>query len=159
MVSIKTNSTDNSSGVDEIIGIIRSAIVFGPSEKHYDIVFTKKGIRIVYLGEYKYARLKQFLGKGAELQIYRILRSKRRVTSVDDVIEISNKDIVSIRIEKPQRRNMDKSKTVRKEKSSNLVMLEIRTRSNKYSFYINAKIYQIAKKIINKYIKSMQETG
>lgn len=156
MIDIKIDDANSSRNSEEVVGVIRSAIVLGPSEKHYDIIFARNGIRIVYLGEYKYTRLRRFLGKNAELQIYRVLRNKRRAMH-DHVIEISGKDIVSIRIEKPRSTNMNKSRMARKDKLGNLVLLEIMTRSNKYSFYINAKIYQIAKKIVNKYIKNMQQ--
>ena len=140
----------------DVLGVIRSAIVPGPSEKHYDIVFRSNCIEIIYIGEYKSSRLRQFLGKQAELQIYRILKSKRRQSCISDRIIISREDIVSIRLEKPSRRKPNSMYKAKTGNAKDLIVLEIKTRKTKHTFYVSSNIYSIVKKIINKYFKLTQ---
>ncbi len=143
----------NSRDKGDLIGILRSAIVPGASEKHYDIEFKVNEIIIRYIGEYKATRIKQFLGKNQELQIYRILKQKRRskLSNSNEII-IKAQDIVSIRLEKPQVVK-DKKRKHKATKDKNFVLLEIKTSKGVFKFYINSKVYSIAKKIINEFSK------
>jgi len=141
-----------------VLGVIRSVIVPGPSEKHYDIVFRDDCIEIMYIGEYKSSRLRQFLGKQAELQIYRILKNKRRQSSISDRIVIPREDVVSIRLEKPSKRKPSKTYGTRTCIVKDLIILEIKTRKTKYTFYVSSNIYGVVKKIINKYFKLTQRS-
>lgn len=140
---------------DSVLGIIRSVIVPSPSEKHYDIVFKGDRIEIVYIGEYKSSRLRQFLGKQAELQIYRILKSKRRQSkgNIGDKIIIPREDLISIRLEKPSRRRTNNKYHRKSSSTKDLIMLEIKTKKSKYVFYISSNIYNVVRKIISKYLK------
>ncbi len=134
----------------EPVGIIRSAIMFGRSEKHYDIVFYNDRIEIIYLGEYKSSRIKQMLGRNADALIYRILKEKRRSTKSDeDTLKISAKDITSIKLKHVQ--------SGRDDSKRNYVLLEINTTRGKYEFYINAKIIGVVKRIVNKFHKRLRE--
>ncbi len=137
----------------DTIGVLRSAIVPGTSEKHYDIEFKVSEIVIRYIGEYKATRIKQFLGKNQELQVYRILKQKRRskVSNSNEIV-IKAQDVFSIQLEKPRipKNNTRRHKNV---KDKNLVLLEIKTNKNVFKFYISSKVYSIAKRIINEFIK------
>ena len=134
----------------ELLGIIRSAVMFGRSERHYDIVFYNDRIEIIYLGEYKSSRIRQMLGRNADTLIYRILKEKRRSTKSDeDTLKISAKDITSIKLKHVQS-SRDNSKR-------NYVLLEINTTKGKYEFYINAKIMGVVKSIVNKFRKRLRE--
>ena len=135
---------------NELLGIIRSAVMFGRSERHYDIVFYNDRIEIIYLGEYKSSRIRQMLGRNADTLIYRILKEKRRSTKSDeDTLKISAKDITSIKLKHVQS-SRDNSKR-------NYVLLEINTTKGKYEFYINAKIMGVVKSIVNKFHKRLRE--
>ncbi len=134
----------------EPVGIIRSAIMFGRSEKHYDIVFYNDRIEIIYLGEYKSSRIKQMLGRNADALIYRILKKKRRSAKNDeDILKISAKDITSIKLKHVQ--------SSRNNSKINYALLEIDTTRGKYEFYINAKIIGVVKRIVNKFHKRLRE--
>lgn len=145
----------NSHG-SNVLGVIRSVIIPGPSEKHYDIIFKSNYIEIIYIGEYKSSRLRQFLSKQAELQIYRILKSKRRQSGISDRIIISREDVVSIRLEKPSKRKPSNTYNTKTSNTKDLIVLEIKTRKTKYTFYVSSNIYGVVKKIISKYFKLTQ---
>lgn len=134
---------------DEIIGIIRSAIVFGRSEKHYDILFYKDRIEIVYLGEYRFSRMKQMFNRATDALIYKILRDKQRNGKRSNVILIRANEISSIRIRYIPVKNA-KIKT-------NYLLLEINTVKGRYEFYVSAKIIKAVRSIINKFYKEVRE--
>ncbi len=131
------------------IGIIRSVVVFGRSEKHYDIIFYSDRIEILYLGEYKYSKMKQMLGRNADALIYRIIKNKKRSGYKSDRITIRADEIFSIRLRYIPVKSI-KAK-------SGYLLLEINTTRGKYEFYINAKIAKTAKSIINKFCRKLRE--
>ncbi len=133
----------------DLIGVIRSAIVFGRSEKHYDIIFYDDKIEIIYLGEYKYSRMKQMFSRSADALIYRIIKNKKRSKNKSDRTIIRADEVSSIRL----RYVPVKSAKVK----SDYLLLEINTTRGKYEFYINAKIVKAVKSIINKFYRELRE--
>ncbi len=135
---------------DDLIGIIRSAIVFGRNEKHYDIIFYSNRIEILYIGEYKRVRIKQMFSRDADSLIYRIIKNKKRSEErYSKVTMIKADEVSSIKLRYISSKG---SQT-----KPDYVLLEINTTKGKYEFYINAKISKTIRNIINKFYRRLRE--
>jgi len=146
---------------ERVIGVIYSAIVPGLDEKHYDLVFTDDRIIAVYLGEYSRVHSRTGLSIRSDLQVYRILKSKKRKEYKDNDIEklckdknniiIPYNDISSIEIRKPVVRRARDAKTVE------FMELVLKTNSGLLHFKVSPKAYNVLKRIVN-YVRRVIET-
>ena len=132
----------------DLIGVVRSAVVFGRSEKHYDIAFYNDKIEIIYLGEYKHSRIKQMLSRSTDVLIYKIIKNKKRGRNEFDRTVIRADEVSSIRLRYVPVKSV-KVKT-------DYLLLEINTTRGRYEFYINAKIVKAVRSIINKFYKKLR---
>ena len=135
----------------------------GPDKVHYDLIFEDDRIKLVYLGEY-WDKTKPYpaLQRRSDMLLYSLRKHRRRQQSgsTDKFdIEVKYCDIRSFKLVKPQ--DAARVRPIRRDATDTSLpkgILElVLTDGRRLSIEFSAKVYELVKKLVKKYLARMVE--